>query len=153
MKTLTKIFLVLVLAVSVSSAQDIMTQMYGNLDILVTISEALAADDFAAAQKSTVELHGRINPSKTGSPSYKAIGPLVDNLKAAKDIEAFRKAYLELSTTLIPHVKMYGGLAKAKLFTCPMANNNKGGQWLQKGDKARNPYFGKKMLNCGSVVK
>ena len=34
---------------------------------------------------------------------------------------------------------------------CPMAFNNKGGYWLAKEDKIQNPYFGDKMLTCGSV--
>jgi hypothetical protein len=34
---------------------------------------------------------------------------------------------------------------------CPMAKNNEGAFWLSASDQIRNPYFGDKMLNCGSV--
>jgi len=34
---------------------------------------------------------------------------------------------------------------------CPMANNNKGAYWLSESKEIRNPYFGDKMLTCGSV--
>ena len=34
---------------------------------------------------------------------------------------------------------------------CPMANNNKGAYWLSESKDIRNPYFGDKMLKCGSV--
>ncbi len=34
---------------------------------------------------------------------------------------------------------------------CPMAFNNKGAYWLSDEDEIRNPYFGKKMLECGEV--
>jgi len=34
---------------------------------------------------------------------------------------------------------------------CPMANNNKGAYWLSESKDIRNPYFGDKMLTCGSV--
>ncbi len=151
MKTIVRLFVVLILAVSVSNAQDIMTKMYGNLEMLVGISEALAADDFKGAQTlaSTLQKSLTPSPSKKGSPTYKSAGPLVDNLNTAKDITVFRAAYKELSAAIIPHVKMYGGLTKAKLFECKA----KKVQWLQKGDKARNPYFGKKMLTCGTLVK
>lgn len=34
---------------------------------------------------------------------------------------------------------------------CPMAKNNEGAFWLSASDQIRNPYFGDKMLTCGSV--
>jgi hypothetical protein len=32
-----------------------------------------------------------------------------------------------------------------------MAKNNEGAFWLSASDQIRNPYFGDKMLKCGSV--
>ncbi len=34
---------------------------------------------------------------------------------------------------------------------CPMAFNDKGAYWLSEEEEIRNPYFGKKMLECGEV--
>lgn len=34
---------------------------------------------------------------------------------------------------------------------CPMAFNNEGAFWLSSEEEIRNPYFGDKMLKCGSV--
>ncbi len=34
---------------------------------------------------------------------------------------------------------------------CPMAFEGSGGYWLSDSEEIRNPYFGKKMLKCGSV--
>ena len=36
---------------------------------------------------------------------------------------------------------------------CPMASNNKGAIWLSESKEINNPYFGSKMLKCGSVQK
>ncbi len=36
---------------------------------------------------------------------------------------------------------------------CPMANNNKGAIWLSEIKEINNPYFGSKMLKCGSIQK
>ncbi|WP_372769622.1 DUF3347 domain-containing protein [Lutibacter sp.] len=36
---------------------------------------------------------------------------------------------------------------------CPMANNNKGAMWLSEIKEIKNPYFGSKMMKCGSVQK
>ncbi len=34
---------------------------------------------------------------------------------------------------------------------CPMAFDGKGGYWLSNSKEVRNPYFGDRMLKCGSV--
>lgn len=36
---------------------------------------------------------------------------------------------------------------------CPMASNNKGAMWLSETEAINNPYFGSKMLKCGSIQK
>ena len=36
---------------------------------------------------------------------------------------------------------------------CPMAFGNKGGYWLSDVAEIRNPYFGDKMLTCGTVAE
>lgn len=36
---------------------------------------------------------------------------------------------------------------------CPMASNNKGAMWMSETEEINNPYFGSKMLKCGSVQK
>ncbi len=36
---------------------------------------------------------------------------------------------------------------------CPMANNNKGGDWVSTSKEVKNPYYGKEMLACGEVLK
>jgi len=35
---------------------------------------------------------------------------------------------------------------------CPMANSNKGADWLSQSSEVRNPYYGEAMLNCGEVT-
>jgi len=35
---------------------------------------------------------------------------------------------------------------------CPMAYNEKGATWLSDDPEIKNPYFGKKMLECGEVT-
>ena len=34
---------------------------------------------------------------------------------------------------------------------CPMAFDNKGARWLQRGTEISNPYFGASMLTCGDI--
>lgn len=36
---------------------------------------------------------------------------------------------------------------------CPMADQNKGADWLSVQKNIRNPYFGDAMLTCGSTIR
>lgn len=36
---------------------------------------------------------------------------------------------------------------------CPMANGGKGANWLSKESSIKNPYYGSKMMSCGSTVE
>ena len=54
---------------------------------------------------------------------------------------------------------MFGLINKAQLKNagvyrqyCPMAFNDKGAYWLSNETEIKNPYFGKKMLECGEVT-
>ncbi len=54
---------------------------------------------------------------------------------------------------------MYGLLKKTQVKNagiyqefCPMAYNEKGAYWLSDESEIKNPYFGKKMLECGEVT-
>lgn len=46
------------------------------------------------------------------------------------------------------------GLKNARVYHqyCPMAFNDKGAFWLSDNSEIQNPYFGKKMLECGEVT-
>ncbi len=83
------------------------------------------------------------------------LSPIQTSLKeieATTDIEAQRKAFSSLSDNLYKSVKAYGlGGEEAFYEFCPMAFNNEGAYWLSDQEQIRNPYFGDKMLTCGSV--
>ena len=34
---------------------------------------------------------------------------------------------------------------------CPMYNDGKGAMWLSETREIKNPYYGKKMITCGSI--
>jgi hypothetical protein len=73
-------------------------------------------------------------------------------IQASDDIEAQRTSFSQLSDNMYKSIKAYGlGGATAYYEYCPMAFNNTGGYWLSDVAEVRNPYFGSKMLKCGSV--
>jgi len=50
-------------------------------------------------------------------------------------------------------IRVFGG-AEDPLYVeyCPMAFENEGATWLSRESNIANPYFGDKMLRCGSIV-
>jgi len=71
-----------------------------------------------------------------------------------EDVEEQRKQFGFLSIALINSVEAFG-IANETLYVqhCPMAFDNKGGDWLAMEEGIRNPYFGDKMMKCGTVKK
>lgn len=83
------------------------------------------------------------------------LSPIQSSLKeiqASADIEAQRKAFSSLSDNLYKSAKTFGLGGKEAFYDyCPMAFNNEGAYWLSDQQQIKNPYFGDKMLTCGSV--
>lgn len=73
-------------------------------------------------------------------------------IQASADLEEQRTAFKNFSEDLYKTIKAYGlGGTTAYYEYCPMAFNNSGAYWLSENAVIRNPYFGDKMLSCGSV--
>jgi hypothetical protein len=73
-------------------------------------------------------------------------------LANTSDLDEQRKLFSTLSNEMATLVKD-GKLSMGMLYLeyCPMANNNSGAYWLSNEKEIKNPYFGDKMLKCGSV--
>lgn len=78
---------------------------------------------------------------------------VLNKLAAAKNLEGAREAFKPFSTHMVALAKAFGPFEKAIYVQhCPMADNNAGADWLSLDEQIRNPYFGDKMLKCGSVT-
>ena len=65
-----------------------------------------------------------------------------------------RRQFFELlSKEMLVSVKRYGQSQDEPLYRahCPMAFNDRGADWLQRGKEIHNPYFGAAMLKCGEI--
>ena len=79
------------------------------------------------------------------------IAKAADVLAHATDLGAARTAFSQLSDAVIAFsesTKAEAGEGVHAMY-CPMANK----QWMQKGEKVSNPYYGKSMLTCGEKKK
>lgn len=74
------------------------------------------------------------------------------HLEHLKDLEAFRESFIKLSITMITIARAFEPFdSPIYVQYCPMANNNKGADWLSKEKEIRNPYFGASMIGCGEI--
>ena len=76
-------------------------------------------------------------------------------LEKVVTIDEQRKLFSSISNELIKISEQLGlempNKTSVYIDFCPMANDNKGDYWLSAEKEIKNPYFGKKMLKCGSI--
>ena len=83
----------------------------------------------------------------------KEIKSSTNSITSKTKIDEQRNHFKHLSSHLTTAIELFGINQKVFSQFCPMADKNKGGYWLSNEEKVLNPYFGKKMLTCGSVKK
>lgn len=76
---------------------------------------------------------------------------VTQKIAATQDINEQRNAFVDLGEPM--EKLLSGNLVSGEIYKqyCPMAFEGKGGYWLASSKEIRNPYFGDKMLKCGSV--
>ena len=83
----------------------------------------------------------------------KALKSSLDIIIQANDRDRQRLEFINLSNAMINSIKSFGTNTNSPLYIqfCPMANDNKGANWISREKNIINPYFGDMMLTCGSV--
>ena len=82
------------------------------------------------------------------------LSSLTESLGLTSDLKKQRLYFKSLSKIIIDMVSKSKNLNETVYIQfCPMADQNKGAKWLSLEKKIMNPYFGDKMLNCGSVLE
>jgi Cu(I)/Ag(I) efflux system membrane fusion protein len=133
---------------------EVFTSYVALKDAFVASDETKIKTSTAETQKSLAKVDMKLlkgaehNDWMTYSASIESS---LKKIAASTDIEAQRKTFSSLSDALYKSVKAFGlGGVKAYYEFCPMALDG-GAYWLSNEEKIRNPYFGDKMLTCGSV--
>ncbi len=163
-RTLTLILLVLANSVALTAValahegEDHHDSAYDTaMESYLSIQTALAGDTIKGVAdhantiaKSTKELTADAKADKNTAAAklLPGIKSASEALAKAKDIEAARAAFGDLSAGMVGYRKLVGGDGP-KVAYCPMADKS----WLQNGKKITNPYFGSKMLRCGKFVE
>jgi hypothetical protein len=72
-------------------------------------------------------------------------------ISSSQNLEKQREHFAVLSQHAYDLAKAFGGGKTLYHDHCPMAFNEKGAMWLSEQQEIRNPYFGEKMPDCGTV--
>jgi Cu(I)/Ag(I) efflux system membrane fusion protein len=72
-------------------------------------------------------------------------------IAGAANLDAQRENLEQLSEAVFSMAKAFDAASETLYYQhCPMALNDQGAYWLSSNEEIRNPYFGDKMLKCGS---
>lgn len=98
------------------------------------------------------EAAGKLKTSLASVNDGKSAMTEATKISKATSLDEIRRTFALLSNEMKTVVKA-SQLSKGELYLeyCPMANNNTGAYWLSNEKEIKNPYFGDKMLKCGSV--
>lgn len=130
----------------------------------IPLKEAFIDSDLAKvnaqADKVIKEL-GNVKAELLGSEAHEVwmenlmdIAHLASKMKNGASLEEQRKNFALFNKALYRSFKFLGHEGDPIYYQyCPMAFDNKGAYWLSDTEEIRNPYFGDKMLTCGSTVE
>lgn len=137
----------------------VMTDYYSLKDAMVATNAAKADD---AGNRLMASIDSMQASLATDSTNRTALQPYIDTIRqqdkemlALKDETCEKKrVYFSKISDQVYNIVKSVKLQNAGIYHqfCPMAFNDKGGYWLSAETEIKNPYFGKKMLECGETV-
>lgn len=132
------------------------------IDAYLQIKNGLVADSKEAASKGGKALlvaFSNFNMSKLSGDTHKEYMEILESSKeladhiVKRDIDHQRIHFEMLSTDINDLISLIGTEKTLYKDFCPMANNEKGAYWFSEVKEIKNPYFGAKMMKCGSIKK
>ena len=128
------------------------------------LKNALVSDDAkeaAIAAEVMVRAFKGFNASGFNADQQKEIAEIIENASEqvehiadnASKIEHQREHFEVLSNDMSDLIAIVGSEQTLYQTKCPMYNKGKGGIWLSETKEIKNPFYGGKMLTCGSVQK
>ena len=125
------------------------------------MKDALVNDDFDTSKSNGIQLLSSTKNVKEKlfkGKSHEVWIGLQNDIKSELEhiehytkIDEVRNAFVNLSNTMISIATTFKPDETLFVLHCPMANNNKGADWLSNSKEIRNPYYGAAMLACGEV--
>ncbi len=135
---------------SQSEANRLLTSYMELKDALVNSDQAKVREYSEKALKDLITLKNK--SGKESQPFYESLQKNLDGMIKSPDLKTQRDTFVILSEQMITVALEIKEKAQ-DLFVqyCPMANQDRGAQWLSWEREIRNPYYGDAMLTCGEV--
>lgn len=132
--------------------------------LYLELKNALVSDDFTSVQTELKKMNDHLSMIKMNDFSEKdhaewmKHGPdlklIVGKSITSSSIKEVRDYFTGLSGHAISLAEYFGPFNNTLyVLHCPMADSNKGADWLSTESEVRNPYFGSAMLTCGEVKR
>lgn len=132
------------------------------IDNYLALKDALVQEDSKGAARFGKKLFddfAKFDASGVAKQQQKEVAEIIEDasehakhiFENSKDIGHQREHFEILSKDVKDLVMITGSDRTLYQTFCPMYNNNKGGAWLSTSKEISNPYFGSKMMKCGSV--
>ncbi|MCG2793360.1 MAG: DUF3347 domain-containing protein [Weeksellaceae bacterium] len=149
------------------SASKEQTQIFSIEPIVkdyLVLKNALVADNDKVAANAGKQLFTTINNVDMKSIAANKHKEFMDIAESAKEnaehigdnagkIDHQREHLAMLSKDVSDLIVLFGTTQKVYQDFCPMYNDGKGAVWISEAKTIKNPYYGSKMLTCGSVKK
>ena len=132
------------------------------IEAYIQVKNGLVADSKEAAAKggeALVAAFSKLDMTSLQEESHKEYMEIMESAKehaehiVKSDINHQREHFNGLSIDVNDLIALVGTEKILYQDYCPMADNNKGAYWFSEDEAINNPYFGAKMLKCGSLKK
>ena len=147
----------------ISLSDDEKTIIEALLSEYLKLKDALVADDLQLSKKEIAAIKTKVEEINTiglkgeAEKVWKMVNIQLINrakeLSEAKDLKEIRGGFDELSSEVIMLVSKLQVSTPLFVLHCPMADNNRGADWISLSSEVLNPYYGNAMLGCGEVTK
>ena len=137
--------------------QDFQKEFVKVLDEYFHLKDALVDSDASAAMQAaatTLKQLPKANLQGMAAGHFNKVKEMLKAISENENLENQRAHFVILSENMIALTANIKSLGKAVYVQhCPMADSNKGADWLSLSSEVRNPYYGEAMLTCGEVSK
>jgi Cu(I)/Ag(I) efflux system membrane fusion protein len=128
------------------------------------VSEALSADDLTKFNELAATSHAAMTGLSEAIAQTESLKRVLSrlatsaHLTGAADLASARRSFYTMSLSVVELARLARGPeVPVRIFECPMTKDVFAGapakaQWLQFDATKRNPYMGKRMLDCGAEV-
>jgi Cu(I)/Ag(I) efflux system membrane fusion protein len=144
-----------------SEAKEALKPLFSNY---FEMKDALVDDNFEKAKeagmmlKSTLE---KIDMSLFEDDAHSSwmqqsntLATALEHINHLNDIKTVRDQFKNISSSIVAIAESFDPVSYSLFIQhCPMADSNKGADWLSQEKEIQNPYFGESMLTCGEVTK